>query len=281
MEIAQVAGADERPGGTRFGALVHALLADVPLSDAGPDVLERLASAHGRVLGAEPSEVAAAQQVVQEVLAHPLLRAAAEAAVAGRCYRETPVTWRLDDGALVEGNVDLAYERDGGMVVIDFKTDREVRGAIEHVSAAGADLRLGDRGSHRPPRARGADEDLSRQSAVSSRLTGPMASASTAALPAAAAVLIDGPPAVVSRRKLVARVTEVAVVILRDQCRAQAGGTDVAAMQDERLLAALWASMGFGRERVPFGNEATNGEFHDYGSGDVCIFLRHHSSSLI
>ncbi len=48
------------------------------------------------------------------------------AAAHGRCYRETPVTWRLEDGTLVEGNVDLAYESDGGMVVIDFKTDREL-----------------------------------------------------------------------------------------------------------------------------------------------------------
>jgi hypothetical protein len=131
VEIAQIAGTDERPGGTRFGTLVHAMLADVPLSDAGPDVLERLASAHGRVLGADRAEMAAAQQVLQVVLAHPMLRAAARAAVAGRCYRETPVTCRLDDGALAEGNVDLAYEDDGAMVVIDFKTDREVRGAIE------------------------------------------------------------------------------------------------------------------------------------------------------
>jgi ATP-dependent exoDNAse (exonuclease V) beta subunit len=131
VDIMQVAGAGERLGGTRFGTLVHAMLADVPLSDAGPDVVNRLAAAHGRVLGAEQSEVAAAQRVVADVLAHPLLRAAAQAAADGRCYREMPVTWRLDDGALVEGNVDLAYEHDGGMVVIDFKTDRELRGAAD------------------------------------------------------------------------------------------------------------------------------------------------------
>ena len=42
----------------------------------------------------------------------------------GRCYRETPVTCRLDDGTLVEGTVDLAYATAAGFVVVDFKTDR-------------------------------------------------------------------------------------------------------------------------------------------------------------
>jgi ATP-dependent exoDNAse (exonuclease V) beta subunit len=131
VEIAQAAAGGERPGGPRFGTLVHAMLADVPLSGAASDVVSRLAAAHGRMLGAEPSEVAAAGRMVEEVLAHPLLRAAAQAADERRCYRETPVTWRLEDGTLVEGNVDLAYESAGAMVVIDFKTDRELHGAID------------------------------------------------------------------------------------------------------------------------------------------------------
>jgi ATP-dependent helicase/nuclease subunit A len=131
VEIERVSGGGDRPGGTRFGTLVHAMLADVPLSATGSDVIARLASAHGRVLGAEPSEIVAARQMVEEALAHPLLRAAARAADEGRCYRETPVTWRLADGALIEGNVDLAFESAGAMVVIDFKTDRELDGAVD------------------------------------------------------------------------------------------------------------------------------------------------------
>ena len=131
VEIAAIAGGGERPGGVRFGTLVHALLADVPLSGATSELLERLAAAHGRVLGAEPAEVSAARDLLLHVLAHPLLQSAARAAAQGRCYREAPVTWRLEDGLLVEGHVDLAYEDDDGMVVIDFKTDRELHGALE------------------------------------------------------------------------------------------------------------------------------------------------------
>ncbi len=131
VTIETVRGDAPRPGGVRFGTLVHALLADVPLSDASRDAASRLAHAHGRVLGAEESEVSAALDAVTRVLAHPVLRAAADAAGAGRCYRETPVTIRLDTGALIEGHVDLTFQDEGSFVVVDFKTDRELDGALD------------------------------------------------------------------------------------------------------------------------------------------------------
>jgi ATP-dependent exoDNAse (exonuclease V) beta subunit len=65
------------------------------------------------------------------VLAHPVLEAAGRAARNGQCYRETPVTYRLDTGALVEGYVDLAFRDGASMVVVDFKTDRELDEALE------------------------------------------------------------------------------------------------------------------------------------------------------
>lgn len=131
LVIETVAGARPRPGGARFGALVHAMLADVPLAAAEDDVIARLAEAHGRILGAEDEEVSAASGIVRETMRHPVLRAAAEAEEKGLCYRETPVTWRLDEGAIVEGNVDLAFVDGGGIVVVDFKTDRELDGALD------------------------------------------------------------------------------------------------------------------------------------------------------
>jgi len=59
------------------------------------------------------------------------LEAAARAASEGRCYREMPVTLRAESGALVEGFVDLAFEDEEGFVVVDFKTDRELDGALD------------------------------------------------------------------------------------------------------------------------------------------------------
>ena len=61
----------------------------------------------------------------------PVLQAAERAAREGQCYRETPVTYRLDSGPLVEGYVDLAFRDGGSVVVVDFKTDRELDGALE------------------------------------------------------------------------------------------------------------------------------------------------------
>ena len=80
---------DARPGGRRFGTLVHALLASVPLG-TGDEALARLADAQGRVLGATPEEVAAAYDAVRRVLRHPVMQAAADAQNEGLCYRETP-----------------------------------------------------------------------------------------------------------------------------------------------------------------------------------------------
>ena len=131
VAVEHITGDIARPGGPRFGTLVHALLADVPLAESGEDVLDRLAAAHGRVLGAEADEIAAAAGIVRRVLRHPLMAEAARALEQTRCYRETPITLRLDSGILIEGNVDLAYHANGEVVVIDFKTDRELEGALD------------------------------------------------------------------------------------------------------------------------------------------------------
>lgn len=118
------AGTAKAEGGKRFGALVHAMLADVPLDGEG--LVDRLANAHGRVLGASPKEVAAAARLVGRVLVHPVMRRAAAAASRKQCHREVPVTYTLQPGTLIEGTVDLAFEDDEGYTVVDFKTDRDV-----------------------------------------------------------------------------------------------------------------------------------------------------------
>jgi ATP-dependent exoDNAse (exonuclease V) beta subunit len=125
----------ERPGGVRFGTLVHALLSDVPLAESGPEVLERLADAHGRVLGATASERASARELVARTLGHPVLQAAARAASRGQCYRETPVTLRADDRTIIEGHVDLVFADGDEFVVVDFKTDRDREGTLDQYRA--------------------------------------------------------------------------------------------------------------------------------------------------
>jgi ATP-dependent exoDNAse (exonuclease V) beta subunit len=124
VSIERVDRAADRPGGRRFGTLVHATLAVVDLGAARTDV-GAVAAIEGRLLGATADEVAAAVDCVTGALAHPLLRRAAGAV---RVARETPLALGLEDGTLVEGVVDVAFEERDGWTVVDFKTDVELEG---------------------------------------------------------------------------------------------------------------------------------------------------------
>jgi ATP-dependent exoDNAse (exonuclease V) beta subunit len=126
VRILELSRAANRPTGPRFGALIHAMLASVPLDGDAP-VIQRLAAIHGRILGATEEEIGSASDVVGTALGHPLLNDARKAAGQGRCRREVPVAWR-DNGLLIEGVIDLAFEHADGWTVIDFKTDEEFGG---------------------------------------------------------------------------------------------------------------------------------------------------------
>ncbi len=108
-----------RPGGKRFGTLVHAVLAEIDLRAEHMEVAQA-AAAQGRLVGAAEEEVAAAARAVEAALRHPLLAAAAQSK---DCRREEPLLHRLADGTLLEGVVDLAFRDGAGWMVIDFKTD--------------------------------------------------------------------------------------------------------------------------------------------------------------
>jgi ATP-dependent exoDNAse (exonuclease V) beta subunit len=122
VKIVKLAGADGRPRGPRFGTLVHAILAIVPL-DADADAIMKTAEVQGRIVASPPEEVAAAVQVVSAVLKHDLMMRARASA---RVRRETPITWTQPDGMLIEGVLDLAFDEGEETVVIDFKTDHEL-----------------------------------------------------------------------------------------------------------------------------------------------------------
>jgi ATP-dependent exoDNAse (exonuclease V) beta subunit len=130
VDVVDVAVDREHPAGPRFGTLVHAVLATVPL-DAAPDAIAETAELQARILGASAEEIAAARRIARAVLDHPLLLRAAEASARGRCRRETPVAGTGPDGTLLEGVLDLAFEDDAGWTIIDFKTTAEMRGVLE------------------------------------------------------------------------------------------------------------------------------------------------------
>jgi ATP-dependent exoDNAse (exonuclease V) beta subunit len=122
IEVLQIPGAEGRPKGARFGTLVHAVLAIVPLA-AGEEIVRRTAEVQGRVVGSTDQEVSAAINVVRAVLRHALMERARSSP---RLRRETPITWTQKDGMLIEGVLDLAFEEGDGTTVVDFKTDHEL-----------------------------------------------------------------------------------------------------------------------------------------------------------
>lgn len=111
----------DRPSGPRFGALVHATLSTLSLR-ADEEAVRSEVESHARQVGATPAEVAAAQTVVGAAMAHPLVARATES---NDLRRESPVQF-VDDDAIVEGYVDLAFREEGRWVVVDFKTDADI-----------------------------------------------------------------------------------------------------------------------------------------------------------
>jgi ATP-dependent helicase/nuclease subunit A len=99
----------------RLGALVHAALARARLGEAdAADVAVDEAAAR---LGERGERVAAARRLVAVALAASPYRQAAQAK---RAWRELPVAAEVD-GELVDGVVDLAYETDRGLAVVEVK----------------------------------------------------------------------------------------------------------------------------------------------------------------
>ena len=136
IEVIDFSRSAERPFGPRFGTLVHATLATVPL-DATEAVIKAVAHVQGRIIPTvdrkpyADEEVYAAVEVVTSLLKDPLFDRVREAERAGRCDRELPIVWKAPDGTLIEGTIDLAFEDLTGLTVVDFKTDRELSTDLE------------------------------------------------------------------------------------------------------------------------------------------------------
>ena len=130
VQVIEVDRKTDRPAGVRFGALVHAALAAVPL-DADETHMQETIALHARILGNDEQEAVAALTVVQSVLGHSLMARARQATRRGQCRRETPVTLTFPDGTLIEGVLDLAFLEKDEWTVVDFKTDRELETELE------------------------------------------------------------------------------------------------------------------------------------------------------
>jgi len=114
-----------RPGdgsGRDFGSLVHRLLEWVPFEEAGEDRgerIRRMAEALAPALGLDKGAAARAAEQVDGALRLPVMERARRAP---RVWREMSV-WFPDGEHLVEGKVDLVFEEEGQLVVVDYKSD--------------------------------------------------------------------------------------------------------------------------------------------------------------
>ncbi len=120
-----------RPSGRRFGELVHAVLAVVPL-DAPRDFVISTARVLGRLLGATEKEQLACVEAVLSALEHPRVAAAREST---DVRREVAVVHHLADGTVIEGAIDLAYELGGEWWVVEFKTDASMKASLGQYEA--------------------------------------------------------------------------------------------------------------------------------------------------
>ncbi len=102
--------------GLKLGSALHALMERVPLDGAGEveELATRLTLAAG--IGDKADRLA---ELGRNCLASTVLKRAARAA---RALREVPFTL-LDGDRLVEGRIDLLFEEDGALVLVDYKTD--------------------------------------------------------------------------------------------------------------------------------------------------------------
>jgi ATP-dependent exoDNAse (exonuclease V) beta subunit len=117
-----------RPRGKRFGELVHAALAVVDL-EASPALIASTVAVQARALNSNEAERAAAVEAVTVALQHACFTAAR---AAKEVRREVALLDFLDDGRVVEGNIDFAYDTGAEWVVVEFKTDVDV---TEHRAA--------------------------------------------------------------------------------------------------------------------------------------------------
>jgi ATP-dependent helicase/nuclease subunit A len=104
-------------GGRDFGSLVHRILEWIPLDE--PERAGPMAEALAPSFGLDPDAARRAGDAARRALALPVMQ---RARAASRVWRELPV-WLPQGADLVEGVVDLVFEEDGALVVVDYKTD--------------------------------------------------------------------------------------------------------------------------------------------------------------
>jgi ATP-dependent helicase/nuclease subunit A len=127
--------------GRRFGSLVHQILEWIPLD--APGQASGMAAALAPRFGLDAAAAERAADAVRRALALPVIERARRAS---RVFRELPLVFP-EGSELIEGVVDLVFEEQGGLVVVDYKTDGiGPEQALERADHHAPQLRLYARG---------------------------------------------------------------------------------------------------------------------------------------
>src|SRR5262249_31640871 len=116
---AEVAPAAAAATGRDFGRLVHQLLEWTPFDEWAPETVLRMAAAVAPIFGRDAAAARRGSEHAARALALPVIERARKAS---RVWRELPIAF-TDEGRLIEGIVDLVFEEDGQLVIVDYKSD--------------------------------------------------------------------------------------------------------------------------------------------------------------
>jgi len=103
--------------GRELGTLVHAVMEQIDFG--APETVRDVARAIARTTGAGGDLVGEATGLVERALGSSIIR---RAAVASHASREVPFCVS-HGGVIVEGKIDLLFEEEDGIVIVDYKTD--------------------------------------------------------------------------------------------------------------------------------------------------------------
>ncbi|MCH8066041.1 MAG: PD-(D/E)XK nuclease family protein, partial [Chloroflexi bacterium] len=125
--------------GTALGRAVHAALQSVDLATGADIASVASAQAAAEGIAGRADEIA---RMVSAAIASPSL----QEAIGGRYWREMYVGAQVE-GTRIEGFIDLLYETDAGLVVVDYKTDvvpgqADVEAAVQRYRLQGATYAL-------------------------------------------------------------------------------------------------------------------------------------------
>jgi ATP-dependent exoDNAse (exonuclease V) beta subunit len=111
--------------GAIFGQLVHVILERMDWRN--PEILDEIVSAEARTIGADPALAKRAAEMIRRTLASDLI---ARIVSADRYYKEVPFAFK-ENGTIVEGVIDVIFEEDDRIGIVDFKTDKVAKGDTE------------------------------------------------------------------------------------------------------------------------------------------------------